>query len=76
MNKSDTLLALSFAAMCVDLLAQAEGCSRKEMYLRLKKVGLMDGLTYRLDPLHTQSKEYVVQDLLGALHRLEAKEDK
>ena len=61
-----------FAAMCVDLVAQAEGCSSQEMYQRLKKVGLIHGLTTHLDALHTQSKEYVTNDLLQALHRLEA----
>ena len=64
--------ALAFAAMCVDITAKAEGCSRQEMYQRLKKVGLIHGLTTKVDALHTQSKEYVVTDLLQALHRLEA----
>ncbi len=57
--------------MCVDLTAEAEGCTRLEMFNRMKKVGLIHGLTTRLDPLHTQSKEYVVTDLQQALHRLE-----
>ena len=71
MNKAETQQALAFAAMCVDITAKAEGCKRQEMYLRLKKAGLIHGLTTRLDALHTQSKEYVVTDLLQALHRLE-----
>lgn len=62
---------LAFAAMCVDETAKAEGCSRRNMYQRLRKVGLMNGLTTTLDPLHTQSIQYVVEDLLNALHRLE-----
>lgn len=72
MNTKETQQALAFAAMCVDITARAEGCSRMEMYNRMKKVGLIQGLTTGLDPLHTQSKEYVVADLLQALHRLEA----
>lgn len=71
MNTADTQQTLAFAAMCVDLTAQAEGCSRLEMYKRMKKVGLTHGLTTRLDALHTQSKEYVVEALRQALHRLE-----
>lgn len=72
MNTAEVQQTLAFAAMCVDATAKAEGCSRREMYRRLRDVGLMHGLTTRLDPLHTQSKEYVVDDLLTALHRLEA----
>lgn len=62
---------LAFAAMCVDETAKAEGCSRRNIYQRLRKAGLMDGLTTTLDPLHTQSIQYVVEDLRNALHRLE-----
>ena len=72
MSITETQQILAFAAMCVDLTAQAEGCSRREMYDRMKKVGLIHGLTTKLDPLHTQSKEYIVTDLRQALHRLEA----
>ncbi len=72
MNTAETQQALAFAAMCVDITARAEGRSRIEMYNRMKKVGLIHGLTTRLDALHTQSKEYVVAELRQALHRLEA----
>lgn len=71
MNTTETQQALAFAAMCVDLTAQAEGCSRRKMYDRMKKVGLIHGLTTKFDALHTQSKEYVVTELRQALHRLE-----
>ena len=72
MSTNETQQALAFAAMCVDATAKAEGCSSREMYERMKAVGLIHGLTSKLDALHTQSREYVVQDLLQALHRLEA----
>ncbi|EHJ39443.1 hypothetical protein HMPREF0673_01627 [Leyella stercorea DSM 18206] len=72
MNPSEIQQALAFAAMCVDATAKVEGCSRREMYRRLRDVGLIHGLTSQLDPLHTQSMEYVVEDLLKALHRLES----
>ncbi len=71
MDTNETQQALAFAAMCVDATAKAEGCSNIEMYERMKAVGLIHGLTTKLDALHTQSREYVVQDLLRALHRLE-----
>lgn len=72
MSTEETQQALAFAAMCVDLVAKAEGCSRNEMYMRMKKAGLIHGLTSRLDALHTQSKEYVTRDILQALHRIES----
>ena len=56
MDTATTQQTLAFATMCVDLTAKAEGRTRKEMYR----------------PLHTQSKEYVVSELLNALKRLEA----
>ena len=71
MSTNETQQALAFAAMCVDATAKADGCSRRDMYERMKAVGLIHGLTTRLDALHTQSREYAVQDLLQALHRLE-----
>lgn len=72
MDTATTQQTLAFATMCVDLTAKAEGRTRKEMYRRLRDCGIMHGLTTRLDPLHTQSKEYVVSELLNALKRLEA----
>ena len=71
MGTAETQQASPFATMCVDLTAKAEGCSRREMYLRMKTVGLKPGLTTRLDALHTQSKDYVVAALQTALQRLE-----
>ncbi|MBD9229572.1 MAG: DUF3791 domain-containing protein [Prevotella sp.] len=72
MSTEETQQALAFAAMCVDLVAKAEGYSRHEMYMRMKKAGLIHGLTSRLDALYTQSKEYVTRDILQALHRIES----
>jgi hypothetical protein len=72
MSTNEIQQMLAFAAMCVDATAEAAGCSRRDMYERMKAVGLIHGLTTKLDALHTQSREYMVQDLLQALHRLEA----
>lgn len=72
MSTNEIQQALAFAATCVDATSEAVGCSRREMYERMKAVGLIHGLTSRLDASHTQSREYVVQDLLQALRRLES----
>ena len=71
MSNSEKQQALAFAAMCVDATAKEVGCKPQEMYLRLKNAGLIHGLTTKLDALHTQSKEYVIEALLQALRRLE-----
>ena len=71
MGTAETQQALAFATMCVDLTAKPEGCRKHEMYELMNKVGLIHGLTTRLDALHTQSKDYVVAALQTALRRLE-----
>lgn len=73
MSTNETQQALAFAAMCVDATAEAAGCSRREMYDRMKAVGIIHGLTTKLDASHTQSRERVVQELLETLQRLESK---
>lgn len=71
---SDVEIRMGFAALCVEAAAKHAGCTYKEMYQRMKRVGLIQALTRRLDPLHTQSREYIVNDLLEALQRLEAQQ--
>lgn len=81
MNNEDEALGLTevetrmgFAVLCIEATAKQVGCSYKDMYQRMKRVGLMQAFTHRLDPLHTQSREYVVNDILRALARLEEKQ--
>lgn len=64
---------LGFASLCVEATAKKVGCSYLDMYNRLYHVGILQGLTKQLDPLHTQSLDYVTTDILNALTRLEAK---
>lgn len=62
---------MGFASLCVEATAKQANCSYKEMYERLKKVGLIQEYVRRLDPVHTQSREYVVNEILQTLERLE-----
>lgn len=66
---------MGFAALCVEATAKRTGCTYNEIYQRLKRVGLIQEFASRLDPLHTQSVEYIVEDILTALERLEAKQE-
>lgn len=76
MELSETEIRLGFAALCVEATARTIGCGYREMYDRLHRVGLIQQIAKQLNPLHTQSREYVVEDILSALTRLEAEQQK
>ena len=57
-----------FASSCVEAAARKVGCSTGEMYRRMKRVGLISGFILPgYEVLHTQSREHVTEDVLGAL---------
>ena len=54
--------------------ARKAGRSTGEMYQRMKRVGLIHGFIMPgYEVLHTQSREHVTEDVLGALHIWEQK---
>lgn len=64
-----------FASSCVESAARQRNISSTEMYRRMKNVGLIDGFILKCyDGLHTQSREHVTEDVLGALDIWEAKQ--
>lgn len=73
---TDIEMRLAFASLCVESAARRIGCDYREMYQRMHRVGLIQAIARKLDPLHTQSREYVTEDILNALHRLEAAQSK
>ena len=63
-----------FASSCVESAARKRNVSTSEMYQRMKRVGLIEGFILKCyDGLHTQSREHVTEDVLGALDIWEAK---
>lgn len=57
-----------FASSCVEAVARKVGCSTGEIYRRMKRVGLIAGFILPgYEVLHTQSREHVTEDVLGAL---------
>ena len=63
-----------FASSCVESAARQRGISSTEMYRRMKRVGLMDNFILKCyEGLHTQSREHVTEDVLGALDIWESK---
>lgn len=62
---------MAFASLCVEATAKKVGVSYKEMFDRMKNVGLIQEYVKKLDPVHTQSREFVVDEILKTLKRLE-----
>ena len=64
-----------FASSCIEAAARKVGCSSAEMYRRMKRVGLIRGFILPgYESLHTQSREHVTEDVLGALKIWEEKQ--
>lgn len=65
---------LIFASLCVESAARALGCSTGDIWRRMKRVGLMEKFIISgYEGLHTQSREHVTEDVLGALTLWEKK---
>lgn len=78
MTKSDYKNAnkMIFASSCVESVARRLGVSSADMYQRMKRVGLIDDFIFKCyDALHTQSREHVTEDVLGALLLWEKKKN-
>ena len=66
---------LIFAASCIEAAARKLGCSTGQMYRRMKRVGLIHGFIQPgYEALHSQSREHVTEDVLGALRIWEQKQ--
>ena len=64
-----------FAGMAIGAAADLMGITPSEMYNRLDKVGLVKNLLFDLyDVEHTQSLEYVAEDVVEALNNWEKTE--
>lgn len=63
-----------FASSCVETAAKKMGYSTSQMYQRMKRVGLIHGFILPgYEALHSQSREHVTEDVLGALRIWESK---
>ena len=61
-----------FVASCIETAARKTGCSTGDMYKRMKRVGFVSGyIIPGYDALHTQSRQHVTEDVLGALRNWE-----
>ena len=73
-ERRDVESRMIFASSCVESAARRLGTSASAMYRRMKHVGLIDGFILACyDALHTQSREHVTEDVVGALRIWEQK---
>lgn len=67
-------IKLAFAASCVEGAARKLGVPYKEVYERMKKVELIDNYILKhYDTLHTESREYLIEDVIECLNNWEKK---
>lgn len=69
-----TELKTIFTSSCIEATARVEGCTASEMYRRMQKVGLIENYIWKYyESLHSQSREYVTEDVLETLRTWEKK---
>lgn len=67
-------IKLAFAASCVEGAARKLGVLYIEVYERMKKVELIDNYILKhYDTLHTESREYLIEDVIECLNNWEKK---
>ena len=67
-------IKLAFAASCVEGAARKLGVPYIEVYERMKRVDLIDKYILKhYDTLHTESREYLIEDVIECLNNWEKK---
>ena len=67
-------IKLAFAASCVEGAARKLGVPYIEVYERMKRVDLIDKYILKhYDTLHTESREYLIEDVIECLINWEKK---
>lgn len=65
---------MAFVATCIEATARTQGKSYREVYDRMKRLGLIENYIYPCyNTLHTESRESIVEDLLHCMDNWEAK---
>jgi hypothetical protein len=67
-------IIMAFVATCIETTARHLNISYKEMFNRMKNVGMIDKYIFNnYETLHTQSREYIAEDMVECLKLWEAK---
>ena len=73
-TKTEEELKTIFVSSCIESVARATGCPASAVYLRMKRINLIENYIWEFyDVLHTQSREYVTEDILKTLEIWEKK---
>ena len=68
-------IMMGFLAQCVEALAVVYDCGYTEMFNRLEAANMTEGYILKFyGPLHTQSWEYILEDLKTLLAKRELNE--
>lgn len=74
---SHTEVTLAFAASCIEGTARRLGKSYKEIFARMKRVGMIENyILPNYDVLHTESREHVIDNMVECLTTWENMTDK
>lgn len=72
---TDTEIRLAFASLCVECAARRLGCTPREMYRRMKRVGLIEKYILRhYGVIHTESRQSVTEDIVACLQAWEERQ--
>ncbi len=67
---SNEEIRFGFLALCIEALAENEGCNYVDMLKRLEGVNMTEGyILAHYDVLHTESMENIILELHGLLHK-------
>lgn len=70
---TDEQSRMIFVSSCIEAAAREEGIPAREMYSRMMQVGMIDHyILPNYELLHTQSRKYITDLCLEALHNWEA----
>ena len=69
-----TQIVMAFVATCIETTARFLNVSYKEIFTRMKKVGMIENYIFKnYETLHTQSREYIAEDMVECLKNWEAR---
>ncbi len=73
-NISQTQIVLAFAATCIETTARTLGVSYREVFLRMKRLGMIENYIFpNYGVLHTESRENLALDMIECMKSWEAK---
>ena len=70
-----TQIVMAFVATCIETTARFLNVSYKEIFTRMKKVGMIENYIFKnYETLHTQSREYIAENMVECLKNWEARQ--